>query len=180
VLGVGNKTDPYDESDVRQLTLLGQGMWRLLQRKRADEALREAHNQLEARVEQRTTELRAANEELQHERYLLRTLMDQLPHAIYFKDAQSRFLRINRALSDMFGLTAPAEAVGKTDRDFFTAEHADPAIADEQRIVQTGQPIIDHQEKETWPDGRVTWASTTKDASVRRERADYRHVRVVA
>jgi GAF domain-containing protein len=48
VLGAGNKTAPYDESDVRQLTLLGQGMWRLLQRKRADEALREARNQLEA------------------------------------------------------------------------------------------------------------------------------------
>ncbi len=162
VLGAGNKTDPYDESDVRQLTLLGQGMWRLLQRKRAGEALRQAHHQLEARVEQRTAELQIASEGLEHERYLLRMLMDQLPHAIYFKDAQSRFLRINRALSDTFGLASPNEAVGKTDRDFFTAEHAERTISDEQRIVQTGQSIIDHEEKETWPDGRVTWALTTK------------------
>ena len=162
VLGAGNKADCYDESDVRQLTLLGQGMWRLLQRKRAHEALHQAHHQLEARVEQRTVELQIANEGLEHERYLLRMLMDQLPHAIYFKDAQSRFLRINRALSDMFGLASPDEAVGKTDCDFFTAEHAQRTIADEQRIVETGEPIIDHQEKETWPDGRITWALTTK------------------
>jgi PAS domain S-box-containing protein len=162
VSGVGNKAEPYDDSDVRQLTLLAQGMWRLIQRKRADEALREARNELELRVDQRTSELRTANKELQNERYLLHTLMDQLPHAIYFKDADSRFLRINRALCAMFGLANPAEAIGKTDRDFFTAEHAERAMADERRIVQTGEPIIDLQEKETWPDGRITWALTTK------------------
>ncbi|MCL4207106.1 MAG: GAF domain-containing protein [Pirellulaceae bacterium] len=162
VSGVGNKTEPYDESDVRQLTLLAQGMWRLIQRKRADEALREARDELELRVDQRTAELRSANEELQHERYLLHTLMDHLPHAIYFKDSNSRFLRINRAMGAMFGLADPAEAIGMSDRDFFAAEHAERAMADERRIVQTGEPVVDLQEKETWPDGRVTWALTTK------------------
>jgi PAS domain S-box-containing protein len=39
VAGVANKADPYDDSDVRQLTLLMNGMWWLLQRKRAEEAL---------------------------------------------------------------------------------------------------------------------------------------------
>ncbi len=39
VAGVANKTEPYDESDVRHLTLLMNGMWWLLQRKRAEEAL---------------------------------------------------------------------------------------------------------------------------------------------
>jgi len=54
VAGVGNKNAPYDESDVRQLTLLMQGMWRLLERRQADQALREAREQLELRVHERT------------------------------------------------------------------------------------------------------------------------------
>jgi signal transduction histidine kinase/DNA-binding response OmpR family regulator len=65
VAGVGNKQEPYNETDVRQLTLLMQGMWRLIQRQQAAQALQEAHDQLEQRVRERTAELAAANEQLQ-------------------------------------------------------------------------------------------------------------------
>lgn len=88
--------------------------------------------------------------------------MDNLPDRIYFKDRASRFTRINLADAKSFGLAHPAEAVGKTDFDFFTAEHAQEAYNDEQEIIRTGQPVVDKEEKETWPDGRVTWVSTTK------------------
>jgi PAS domain S-box-containing protein len=96
------------------------------------------------------------------ERHLLRTLMDNVPDVIYFKDRESRFTRINKALAKMFGLNDPAQANGKTDFDFFTDEHAEQAFADEQEIIRTGQPVLAKEEKETWPDGRETWVSTTK------------------
>jgi two-component system, sensor histidine kinase and response regulator len=162
VLGVGNKEPPYDDSDVRQLTLLGQGMWRLIRRREEQEELRAARDDLEIRVRVRTAELANANDELQQERDLLHTLMDNLPHSIYFKNESSRFVRINRALAGLFGIADPSQALGKTDADFFSRDHAAEALADEQEIMRTGQPVIDKEEKETWPDGRVTWALSTK------------------
>jgi PAS domain S-box-containing protein len=108
------------------------------------------------------TARRKAEAALEQERNLLHALMDNLPHNIYFKDTESRFTRINRALAASFGLGDAAEAVGKSDADFFTEEHARQARADEREVMQTGQPLVDKQEKETWPDGRETWVTTTK------------------
>ena len=108
------------------------------------------------------TEHKRAEEALDRERSLLRALMDNIPDHIYFKDSASRFVRINKALADRFGLSNPVQAVGKMDFDFFTEEHARTAYEDEQGIVRTGQPLVGLEEKETWPDGRETWVSTTK------------------
>ena len=97
-----------------------------------------------------------------HEGFLLQTLMDSIPDSVYFKDTRSRFLMISHALAKKHRLTDPQQAVGKTDADFFTKPHADQALADEQTILRTGQPMEGIEESETWPDGSVTWVSTTK------------------
>jgi PAS domain S-box-containing protein len=107
-------------------------------------------------------ERRRAEEALSQERCLLHALMDNLPDKIYFKDDRSRFVRINKALTTAFGLEGPAQAMGKTDFDFFTEEHARPAFADEQEILRTGEPLVGKEERETWLDGHVSWSSTTK------------------
>ncbi|WP_440953779.1 ATP-binding protein [Methanococcoides sp. FTZ1] len=60
VAGVGNKEEEYDESDVRQLTLLMEGMWRIIQRKRSEEALQKYADEL-SKV---NSELEKANKEL--------------------------------------------------------------------------------------------------------------------
>jgi phosphoserine phosphatase RsbU/P len=119
------------------------------------EELAHSYAILEDRVIQRTAELAA-------ERDLLQQLMDHSPDRIYFKDVQSRFIRINRALAAFFDTDDPKRLLGKTDFDLFTKEHAQQAFDDEQKIICTGQPIVSLEEKETWPDGRITWCSTTK------------------
>jgi PAS domain S-box-containing protein len=121
------------------------------------EALRTAAKTLGAALRRKQAE--AA---LIEERHLLCTLLDNLPECIYFKDRESRFTRINRAHAKIFGLNDAAQALGKTDFDFFTDEHAQQAFADEQEIMRMGQPMLAREEKETWPDGRVSWVSTTK------------------
>jgi len=92
----------------------------------------------------------------------LQTFLDNVPDHIYFKDRQSRFLRINKALATHLGLARAELAQGKSDRDYFSSEHAEQALADEQEILRTGQPMVYREEKETWPDGHETWVTTTK------------------
>src|SRR4029079_10189193 len=99
---------------------------------------------------------------LADEIFLLATLMDNVPDSIYFKDRHSRFTRINRYAAERFGVDDPALAVGRTDFDFFSEEHAAKALRDEQEIIRTGRPLVNVEEKETRADGDVRWISTTK------------------
>jgi len=96
------------------------------------------------------------------EQYLFKLLMDNLPDHIYFKDKESRFIRMNKAQAKRFGLADPEDAIGKTDFDFFTEEHARQAFDDEQEIIRSGITILNLEEKETWKDGSISWVSTTK------------------
>ena len=96
------------------------------------------------------------------EQRLLHGFLEHIPDGVYFKDREGRFVRISRSLAARFGLPDPADAINKTDFDMFSAEHAQQAFADEQQIIRTGRPIIEKEEKETWPDGRETWVLTTK------------------
>lgn len=98
------------------------------------------------------------------EAHLFNQLMEHLPYSIYFKDSDSRFLKISRDCARKFGLSDPDEATGKTDFDFFDEQHASEAYRDEQHILTSGRPVIGKIEKENVPgdSSRIQWASSTK------------------
>jgi PAS domain S-box-containing protein len=108
------------------------------------------------------TERKRAEAERNHERNLLRAMLDHSDDSIYFKDLQSRFLRCSAAQMQSFQTRGMGDVIGKTDHDFFSSEHANAALQDEQRIIRTGEPMVGKVEKETWLDGRITWALTSK------------------
>ncbi|MBI5819631.1 MAG: PAS domain S-box protein [Verrucomicrobia bacterium] len=108
------------------------------------------------------TERKRMEESLRQEQILVLALMENLPARIYFKDTASRFLRANPATAKFFGLSSPAQIIGKSDADFFSPEHVQKALADEQAIIRTGRAMLNIEEKEKWPDGHESWASTCK------------------
>jgi len=93
---------------------------------------------------------------------MMDALMKHITDSIYFKGLDSKFIRINKACSEKFKMAGPDEAIGKTDFDIFTEEHARQAYEDEQKIIRTGKPIVNIEEKETWNSDENRWASTTK------------------
>ncbi len=108
------------------------------------------------------TRQKQVEKQMAEERQLLRAMMEYIPDHIYFKDTASRFMCVNRAKLAKHHLEDMGDIVGKTDFDYFTKERAQQAFEDEQRIMRTGEPLVDREEMNLWPDGTERWVSTTK------------------
>jgi PAS domain S-box-containing protein len=138
-------------------------------REEAEASQDQAYTEVERQVQERTRQIevevaerRRTEEALLEEQYLTRSLMDNTPDFIYFKDGASRFIRLNEALARHLGLSSPADGIGRLDSDFFAAPFAAKTLEDERRVMETGRPVIGIEERELWPDGRESWTSTTK------------------
>lgn len=105
---------------------------------------------------------KSIEESLAREEELLNSLLSNSPDFIYFKDDRSRFIRINQSLADLLDLSDPKEAVGKTDADYYSPEHAEKALADERHIMETGEPMVAENEKVEFRRGGSFWANSTK------------------
>ncbi|HNU52741.1 MAG TPA: ATP-binding protein [Verrucomicrobiota bacterium] len=137
-------------------------------------ALRQARNDLERRVDERTAELRRANAELRAEiaaRQLaeaalsesqaqLRAILDNIPDLAWLKDRRSVYLAGNEALARALGRPL-AGILGKSDSELLPRDVAERQRADDLAVIETGQPrrII---EQSIAADGRATWVETIK------------------
>lgn len=64
IMGVGNKDSDYDESDTRLLQMIANDLWKVVRRRRVEDALRRANEEMEQHVQERTEALSIANERL--------------------------------------------------------------------------------------------------------------------
>ncbi|MBN1181980.1 MAG: PAS domain-containing protein [Bacteroidales bacterium] len=96
------------------------------------------------------------------ERNQLRTLIDAMPDFIYIKDKDSKFLLANKNTAQMCGFSSPDELIGKTDKDIYSSDMANGFYSDEQEIIKTGKPLINHEEPVKDSNGNDLWLSTTK------------------
>jgi PAS domain S-box-containing protein len=95
------------------------------------------------------------------DRALVTAFLENVPDLVYFKDRESRFIAVSSSKAQRHGLE-PADLVGKSDADFFSEHHAQWARADEESIINTGEPILGKLERITWPDGRQSWSLSSK------------------
>ena len=102
-----------------------------------------------------------ADQALEEERSLLRSLIDALPDQIYVKDCQSKFVACNTAAANMMGLEKFEAIVGKSDFDFFPHSLAEK-FCNEEIAVLSGQPRVNREERIESASGEPRWLLTTK------------------
>ncbi|HEX2703832.1 MAG TPA: PAS domain S-box protein, partial [Solirubrobacteraceae bacterium] len=82
---------------------------------------------------------------------------------VYFKDRDGRFVRVSAGWLEAYGQQRPiTQVLGKTDADFFSAQHVAEALADERMVMATGEPMRAKIERETFHDRPDAWGQTTK------------------
>ncbi len=118
--------------------------------------------QLLLRAMRYAIERNRAEHALAHERDLLQSLLDHIPDRIYFKDRDSRFLRVNPAMLRLFNKDKYEDVIGKSDADFIDPAQAQRFFEDELQVIHTGEPLVAQIEKEVRADGRTRWVLTTK------------------
>jgi len=93
----------------------------------------------------------------------LDNLLASSDEVVYFKDADSRFLLVSEGWLARIAPGMPVEdVIGKTDFDFFSRQHAEPAFLDEQRIVATGESVVAKLEREVYPNRPDILVSSTR------------------
>ena len=115
--------------------------------------------------------LKAAEDALFHERYLLNSLLRSVPDAIYFKDGRGRFIRLNRAMADRLGLRDPADAIGKNAFDLPRQDVAMALHREDEAVLRSGQPQHYRLERRTLGDGEEAWDMVTRLPLVDRDEA---------
>jgi PAS domain S-box-containing protein len=109
------------------------------------------------------TERKQAEEAFDNERFLLQTLLQNVPDHIYFKDRDSRFIRVSNSLAEAFGVDSPSHVLGKSDKDFFEEVASSQRANDELSLVNGDEEFIEKIESQNWSEEQgTTWVHTTK------------------
>jgi len=103
-----------------------------------------------------------AEGELMQERRLFDQLMENAPESIYFKDADSRIVRVSERDATRIGASSAREVVGKTDFDFWPPRDAQRLREEEKALMRSGEPMVDRVTRHRNPDGADVWWSATK------------------
>ncbi|MCP4504774.1 MAG: PAS domain-containing protein, partial [Fuerstiella sp.] len=122
-------------------------------------ALKLAQKRMEAKV----AELEQLDADFSREQRLFSALIENIPDAVYFKDRNCRFIRVNPAMATDAGFRNPDELVGLTDANIWGSSLPAEAFADELRIMETGEPIVGKQEEVIRrTDNERRWVLSTK------------------
>ncbi len=108
------------------------------------------------------TERKQAQDELFNSRQMLRSVLDNIPQRVFWKDRNSVFVGCNKPFALDAGYEDPGELVGKTSYETASAAMADRYTADDRGVMQSGRPKINYEQMQIRADGSQAWLITSK------------------
>jgi PAS domain S-box-containing protein len=144
--------------------------------KQAQLDLQKANDELEKRVAERTAELARANtllkqeiaerqqtqEALNAQKTFLQTVIDSNPNPFFVKNSEGKFLLLNQAYADFYGLTVE-DLIGKTHADFHPERaEVEQFLSEDRAVLDAFQPQIFPETPITTPTGAVRYFQVIK------------------
>ncbi len=133
VVGVGNKTDKYNDADIRQLSLLGQGLVHLMESKRVEQGLRESQQEYKRLFRQ------------------FQVLLDGIPDAIFLLTPNRSIVWGNEGAARHLGVDV-RELPGKVCCNLWSGHTEACPECPVARCFQSGKA---EEQPLTFPDGSI-------------------------
>uniref|UniRef100_A0A7C3ZLI6 histidine kinase n=1 Tax=Planktothricoides sp. SpSt-374 TaxID=2282167 RepID=A0A7C3ZLI6_9CYAN len=154
------------------------------ERKAAEEELKQANEELEARVVARTAALSATlgqleevvaqlhreindrqrvEEHLRHSQEMLQLILDNIPQYIFWKDTNSVYQGCNRNFARIAGVSNPEDIIGKTDYDLpWKQEEAEGFRELDRRAMQADRAEYHILQSRLQANGKQAWMDVNK------------------
>lgn len=105
---------------------------------------------------------RRAEEALADEHNLLRSVMDAMPHHVFVKDPEGRYVIDNLAHRSFVGAKSLTEVAGRTVFDFFPRDVAQQFSADDRKVLDCQSSVLNQEEPVPGRGDQMVWLSMTK------------------
>ena len=102
-------------------------------------------------------------DDLRNSRQMLRTVMENIPQFIFWKDTQSIYLGCNKNFAKAAGFDSPEQIIGKTDLDMpWTPEESEFFRKIDQEVMEKNESNLNLIERMTMADGVERYIDTNK------------------
>ncbi|MDM8161850.1 PAS domain S-box protein [Labilibaculum sp. K2S] len=108
------------------------------------------------------TERKRDEEKLWESQQLFRSVLDNIPQSVFWKDKDGIYLGCNISFAKDVGLVSSDEIVGKTDYDVACASQADLYRADDQLVMTNDAPKLNFEESQMTPEGNQIWEKISR------------------
>lgn len=103
------------------------------------------------------TERKRTEQELFQSRETLRTVLNNIPQQVYWKNRDLVYAGCNLALARDLGLDNPNAVIGKTDLELINATDAEKYRELDRQVMATDQPVLNAEITENRADGRLIY-----------------------